>query len=161
MNLELPTGEQPKQPNTNISPPPPQNLLQFANGHYRRTAVRHRSARTTVMLFDRLNLAHFLCSATFRDQVDAHSWAQHVAQDNPKTMVALLNQFGECVLILNTPANLPAKQWSWVESLWRGSAPIPRGKSKPAQSEFEMGLRGLEKARPAASDGKEVVEPPF
>jgi hypothetical protein len=161
MNLQRLTGELPERPETNIAPPPPQNLLRFSNGEYHRTAIRHRCAATTVLLFLKPDLSKPEASATFRDQVDAHSWAQTIAQQNPGVTVALLNRFGECVLMLNTPPNLPSKHWSWVESLWRGAAPIPRGKTKPAQSEFDLGLPAGEKAGPAASDGKEFGEPPF
>jgi hypothetical protein len=140
MNLEPPQSEQRHKDATDIAPPPPQNLLRFSNGEYHRTAVRHRSAATTVLLFDRTNVSRLEASATFRDQVDAHSWAQAVAHQNPQVTVALLNKYGECVMMLNTPAHMHVSQWSWAESLWRGAKPIPRHKSEPPQPELSLGL---------------------
>ena len=119
-----------------ICPPQPENLLKFSTDPVARTAIRPRLARTTILCLDRADPLKLHAAATFLAAMEAHEWASTLANTQPHLCLAILNKYGECILMLNPPDNLPTKAWSWPEIIWRGAAPIPRRKTKPRQPEL-------------------------
>jgi len=111
----------------------PQDVIQYSQWGERRTSIRHRLARATVIMFDALVPTAILLSATFRDAKLAAAFAAQLAADNKDAAVVTLNALGEATETIATNEHLRGLAARMAERLWTRSAP-PRHTPRPLQT---------------------------
>jgi hypothetical protein len=121
-----------------IIPPNELNLLQYAGGAYKRTAVRHRSAAATVLVLKAEDPEVVLAQATFRTQQAAAVWAEAVTHQPVRRIVVILTSTGETAAVTSPDDRLTRKAANTAEWIWRGSKPVPRKSLQrpPVQTEL-------------------------
>jgi hypothetical protein len=132
--LSEPTSQETRKVKHHMKYPQPTESNQPFRAHtngYKRLCIRNARAKGTVIASHPSQPGHIIISAVFRTLLAAAAWAEETAALNPNLNLVVLDATGIAVSTYG-PARQPQTTAARLaEITWRGSKPIPRGKSKP------------------------------